>query len=104
MANQVIGEKVKPKPAATKTYKKDEPLGQSYWAKGTGFGTGSTSTQWDLEQVCCCIRSCMLYHELYVVLGGTDTVVIVKQTCSLYSVGCSFLLYRPYADFSRCSI
>ena len=46
----------------------------------------------------------MLYHELYVVLGGTDTVVIVKQTCSLYSVGCSFLLYRPYADFSRCSI
>ena len=80
MANQVIGEKVKPKPAATKTYKKDEPLGQSYWAKGTGFGTGSTSTQWDLEQVCCCIRSCMLYHELYVVSG----VVCCIMSCMLY--------------------
>ena len=24
--------------------------GQSYWAKGTGFGTGSTTSSWDAEQ------------------------------------------------------
>ena len=23
---------------------------RSYWAKGTGFGTGPTSTGWDVEQ------------------------------------------------------
>ena len=23
---------------------------RSYWAKGTGFGTGSTSSGWDVEQ------------------------------------------------------
>lgn len=23
---------------------------QSYWAKGTGFGTGSTTSSWDAEQ------------------------------------------------------
>ena len=24
--------------------------GQNYWAKGTGFGTGSTTSSWDAEQ------------------------------------------------------
>lgn len=55
MANQVIGSngsKKKPKKKLSGwTSKKEDTTSQSYWAKGTGFGTGSTSTQWDLEQV-----------------------------------------------------
>ena len=62
MANQVICVRKKPPPPPPTKAKshaisrKDEQTGQYYWAKGTGFGTGSTSTQWDLEQV----RNCHL--------------------------------------------
>jgi len=51
MANQVIASK---QPIARKSNaipRREETTGQAYWAKGTGFGTGSTTTQWDLEQV-----------------------------------------------------
>jgi len=27
-----------------------EEKAQSYWAKGTGFGTGSTTSSWDIDQ------------------------------------------------------
>ena len=27
-----------------------EEKSQQYWAKGTGFGTGSTTSSWDAEQ------------------------------------------------------
>ena len=27
-----------------------EGKGQNYWARGTGFGTGSTVSSWDAEQ------------------------------------------------------
>jgi len=29
---------------------KPEEKGASYWAKGTGFGTGSTTSSWDADQ------------------------------------------------------
>ena len=29
--------------------KSSEEKGQNYWAKGTGFGTGSTASSWDAE-------------------------------------------------------
>lgn len=55
MANQVIKNKKPPVAPPTSstplTNKSDEQSGQMYWAKGTGFGTGSTTTQWDLKQV-----------------------------------------------------
>ena len=36
--------------AATSAGKTIEDKGQNYWAKGTGFGTGSTTSSWDAEQ------------------------------------------------------
>ena len=68
MANQVMGsvsqsnggssKKSGPTPAASR---REEQTGQQYWAKGTGFGTGSTTTQWDLEQVRCHVI-CITFH------------------------------------------
>ena len=38
-------------PASTSgSSKVADDKGQSYWAKGTGFGTGSTTSSWDAEQ------------------------------------------------------
>ena len=48
---------------------------QSYWAKGTGFGTGSTTSSWDAEQallrqkseeehVTCLLQVCLVSYVL----------------------------------------
>lgn len=34
----------------TSSTKTSDEKGQNYWAKGTGFGTGSTTSSWDAEQ------------------------------------------------------
>lgn len=33
--------------------KKSEDKSHQYWAKGTGFGTGSTTQSWNVEQALC---------------------------------------------------
>lgn len=33
--------------------KKSEDKSHQYWAKGTGFGTGSTTQSWNVEQSLC---------------------------------------------------
>lgn len=52
MANQIVRvKKTQPKATSNAVSKTDAATGQMYWAKGTGFGTGSTTTHWDHEQV-----------------------------------------------------
>lgn len=50
MVSQAIRSKKKSSPKRQALVKRDESM-KEFWAKGTGFGTGSTTTQWDLEQV-----------------------------------------------------
>ena len=38
------------KPAEEKPSQPQQQQQQQYWAKGTGFGTGSTLSSWDAEQ------------------------------------------------------
>jgi baculoviral IAP repeat-containing protein 6 len=40
----------KPPPAGTTAMSAMDDKSQNYWAKGTGFGTGSTASSWDAEQ------------------------------------------------------
>lgn len=37
-------------PASVPVQTQTEEKSQQYWAKGTGFGTGSTTSSWDAEQ------------------------------------------------------
>ena len=65
-----------------------EEKSQQYWAKGTGFGTGSTTSSWDAEQallrqkseeehVTCLLQ--VMYRES--VLGQTSDIVYkIKMT------------------------
>jgi len=39
-----------PAPAPTTAPGTSTEKGQQFWAKGTGFGTGSTTSSWDAEQ------------------------------------------------------
>lgn len=45
-AMQTANTPAPPAPAPTTS----EEKGHQYWAKGTGFGTGSTTSSWDAEQ------------------------------------------------------
>ena len=53
---------------------------QHYWAKGTGFGTGSTASSWDAEQALLRQKSeeehvtCLLQVSLY---KSSQTILVV---------------------------
>lgn len=48
----------------------EEKTQQHYWAKGTGFGTGSTTSSWDAEQA-------MLRQK-----GEEEHVACLLQVCT----------------------
>lgn len=61
---------------STSTQQKNttEEKSQNYWAKGTGFGTGSTTSSWDAEHallrqkseeehVTCLLQVCLVHTE-----------------------------------------
>lgn len=66
---------------------------QLYWAKGTGFGTGSTASGWDVEQaltkqrleeehVTCLLQVNLPHNES----GFLFMMVIMIRTCQLQNV------------------
>ena len=80
-----------------------EEKSQSYWAKGTGFGTGSTLSSWDAEQALIRQRSeeehvtCLLQVSHMFNIGNSPVsspVFYSESPVNLYDIHSSPVFYR----------
>lgn len=71
------------KPQNNENRSKSDDKSHLYWAKGTGFGTGSTTQSWNVEQALSRQRS----EEEHV-------TVLLQVTISYLSLYIRFTLYR----------
>jgi len=65
--------------------KKSEDKSHQYWAKGTGFGTGSTTQSWNVEQALCRQR----FEEEHVTIF-LQVRIDKLQSCTNYLGQCGF--------------
>ncbi|CAD5121553.1 DgyrCDS10052 [Dimorphilus gyrociliatus] len=89
--------------------------GQQYWAKGTGFGTGSTASSWDAEQALLRQKAeedhvSALFHAISSFFNNNDLrkdrnftndlFELFNSSC-LVSASCSYLRNDSVLDMSR---
>lgn len=107
---------------SSETVKKTNPgaaqgssAGQQYWAKGTGFGTGSTASSWDAEQALLRQKAeedhvSALFHAVSAFFDNcdlrkdrpfTDDLYELFNSSCLVSASCSYLRNDSVLDMSR---
>jgi len=102
-------------PVQAPAQQQQQQTGQQYWAKGTGFGTGSTAQTWDLdgamhrqrqqeEQATCLLQTLAAY--IYPQKGQHQVelpveLLTIVQSSHLVSAICSYLRNDSVMDMAR---